>query len=1107
MDARPPLDADALLANAGWVRRLAFGLLGDAAAADDVVQETWMAALRHPEQARHPSWLATVARNLALNRKRSAARRLGRELRVAESAESYPGTGEAVERAEAHRILVEAVLGLPDPYRSAILMRFFDGRRPHEIAASTGLPAATVRTHLARGLAKLRGELRGKLGRDWRGCCVLLLPEPELGALLSPLLLIAMKKLLWLIPVAAVVVLAVVVGSNPATGSKETPRVDAASSALLPEALDQDSEASLNHPQARVPLDLGEGQLGQAVTEPALRLRVADASGNPLAGIPVFPWLRHWGRDDQDRTVRLAGLGTPAPLPAALQWLRLHPPISGVDGLVLIHDPGSLAGGTLDIGGRDYVMTPVPIPGTGLEHGIDLGTVTLERGCRFSGRVVDEAGMPVPNAVVHLLGTERPHVGPQLYGEDPQASYGHHLRTDGEGAFDFLAAPRGRHWVGISTDSHIEQLAGQVELRPEEQVRDHRLVLERAGAVELWVTDAANAPIQRARVSFMRVPQAGNRIGQFFHQVREVDAEGRAVITGLEEGTTVNLTVQASGLPEQRIWSLEPGPLHLVMTPEPIARVLVLNHQGEPVKGATVMSEAAGGRRSPGSTTTGADGFAEVPILEGGISRLTLGLLASPFAEADLDGPILTAPAAPVVLRAPALSQVAVKLDFPVTVPNASSPHLESAGGPFLGGIRWRAAFEEDGWVVFDAVPPGDWTVDCFHRIPGHVVEPRRIHHPGGRTEAVLGCFRPGQLEVLVLGPGGEPLTGVPVELQPMEGETAPQTKAMIFGKPRSNQQGLVVLQDLKPGEYRLIPDCPLPMNPGERILQDDETAGATPLVMIREGEKARIELRLDFGGLRIHVERRGQPCPEAVLRLRPDYQNIVYSRSADGRGILEIAPLRSGTWRIEASAGPGSPTRSIELEVGSGWSEGAINFDGGVVAGQLNWAGGGVVPAAAVWLLAAAPKSIPPRGSGGAQSGEALNWRPVYPGTTVPTDAGGAFRFQDVPAGWFRLLVLHPDAAPQVGGVFEFPAEGELRVPEIVLGRGGAIRLVRPADALPSGPFRLRQDGSTVHWALYDGSRWEYQGLAPGTYQVSWEGNTQDVVVVAGETAEVRFP
>ena len=66
---------DELLDNAAWVHGLARQLLADSGAADDVAQETWIAALhaREREGGLRP-WLARVARNFALQRRSDASR-------------------------------------------------------------------------------------------------------------------------------------------------------------------------------------------------------------------------------------------------------------------------------------------------------------------------------------------------------------------------------------------------------------------------------------------------------------------------------------------------------------------------------------------------------------------------------------------------------------------------------------------------------------------------------------------------------------------------------------------------------------------------------------------------------------------------------------------------------------------------------------------------------------------------------------------------------------------------------------------------------------------------------------------------------------------------
>jgi RNA polymerase sigma-70 factor (ECF subfamily) len=53
-----------------------------------------------------------------------------------------------------------AIRELPDDQRLAVVLRFYGGMEPAEIAAALGIPPATVRTRLHRALAALRRRLR-----------------------------------------------------------------------------------------------------------------------------------------------------------------------------------------------------------------------------------------------------------------------------------------------------------------------------------------------------------------------------------------------------------------------------------------------------------------------------------------------------------------------------------------------------------------------------------------------------------------------------------------------------------------------------------------------------------------------------------------------------------------------------------------------------------------------------------------------------------------------------------------------------------------------------------------------------------------------------------
>jgi RNA polymerase sigma-70 factor (ECF subfamily) len=172
-------DPQELLAHGEFLRRLAARLLGDGAA-DDVVQETYAAALERPppDRSRLPAWLARVARNLSLRRRRTEARRAAREARAPARA-AAAATADIAARLEIQRLVVAAVTALPEPYRATVVLRYFDGLGPAEIARRTATSPRTVETRLRRALERLRADL-DRRDRAWTLALLPLLRRPHL---------------------------------------------------------------------------------------------------------------------------------------------------------------------------------------------------------------------------------------------------------------------------------------------------------------------------------------------------------------------------------------------------------------------------------------------------------------------------------------------------------------------------------------------------------------------------------------------------------------------------------------------------------------------------------------------------------------------------------------------------------------------------------------------------------------------------------------------------------------------------------------------------------------------------------------------------------------
>lgn len=160
-----PIEIESLLAHREWVRRTARALAGDADLGDDLAQEVFLKALRRPPRHERSlrAWLGTALRRTLYDLRRGVRRARRREAAVAVP-EHVRRTPDIVAEAGAHRAVVDAVLRLPEPSREAVLLRYFRGLAPPEIARELGVPLDTAKTRLRRGLERLRADLSDREG-------------------------------------------------------------------------------------------------------------------------------------------------------------------------------------------------------------------------------------------------------------------------------------------------------------------------------------------------------------------------------------------------------------------------------------------------------------------------------------------------------------------------------------------------------------------------------------------------------------------------------------------------------------------------------------------------------------------------------------------------------------------------------------------------------------------------------------------------------------------------------------------------------------------------------------------------------------------------------
>ena len=153
-------------------------VLGDRHEAEDIAQEAFVIAYRSLATWRGEgafgAWISRIAVRLAVRR---ASRRknvvwldplaaesdeIGHERYRPAGGTAAPDPSMSLLRAERDAEIRAAVAALDEPYREVVALRFFAERSLAEIAVETDRPLNTVKTHLHRGLARLRKSLEEK---------------------------------------------------------------------------------------------------------------------------------------------------------------------------------------------------------------------------------------------------------------------------------------------------------------------------------------------------------------------------------------------------------------------------------------------------------------------------------------------------------------------------------------------------------------------------------------------------------------------------------------------------------------------------------------------------------------------------------------------------------------------------------------------------------------------------------------------------------------------------------------------------------------------------------------------------------------------------------
>jgi RNA polymerase sigma factor (sigma-70 family) len=397
-----PVSLQELLSHQGWALQVARRLVHEESEAEDLVQRTWIAALRSPPNTARGAraWIRKVILNLARERHRRALVRERHERSSAVEA-TAPDAFESLSRSEIHRLLGEHLLELSEPYRSAVILRYYEGLSSAEIARRQRIPAGTVRWRLKIGLDQLRTELDRRSHGDrtrWVSALLVFLPpemhapperEPREGQAEEPEASAAPAGLAAsLAPAAAWIALALAgalgvlwLVQDPRGSAHAAEPSTASLTAPTAEALDDDAGRARRTPtDERAALD----SAAEIPAPPAgLRIVVLDEAGIPLAGATILV-ARKTGFEER-ATSDEDGLAFLVPEPADVGSLG----IPATEGRVALR---ALAEGRA---ASPLVHVAAPFAP---EHEVRLVVGGPEE--TLTGHILDELGEPIPGALV-----------------------------------------------------------------------------------------------------------------------------------------------------------------------------------------------------------------------------------------------------------------------------------------------------------------------------------------------------------------------------------------------------------------------------------------------------------------------------------------------------------------------------------------------------------------------------------------------------------------------------------------------------------------------------------------------------------------------------------
>jgi RNA polymerase sigma-70 factor (sigma-E family) len=138
--------------------RTAQALTGNRADAEDLVQATLVKAYQSWDRIDDAAALDTYVRRVMVNTHISGWRRRRVDEYPTDEIPDAPSAGDATRDSDLRDVVQRALDRLPRQMRAAVMLRFYDDMTEPEVAAALGVSVGTVKSTVARAVAKLRND-------------------------------------------------------------------------------------------------------------------------------------------------------------------------------------------------------------------------------------------------------------------------------------------------------------------------------------------------------------------------------------------------------------------------------------------------------------------------------------------------------------------------------------------------------------------------------------------------------------------------------------------------------------------------------------------------------------------------------------------------------------------------------------------------------------------------------------------------------------------------------------------------------------------------------------------------------------------------------------